>query len=80
MAKHFIESGCKCGMKVLYLKENSNVVQGREITVYIYKYTKEYEKEVFNLINLEGKEETIKLNKLMEHNERFWFKFIQKAE
>lgn len=44
--------------------------------MYIYKYADEYKKEVFNLTNLEGKEETIKLTRDMEHNEVFWFNFI----
>ena len=61
----FIEQECWEGMKVLYLKENTLVAKGREITVYIYRHCIQYGNE-FSMND--------------ERREDFWLQFLLESE
>jgi hypothetical protein len=69
----FLRNKCKSGMKVAYLKENSGIKTGREITIYIYKYDIKYSEE-----SEIGKEYILKESD--EHNDNFWLKIIKEIE
>jgi len=68
----FMNLGCRSGMKVAYLKENTNTARGRELTVYIYKYHEKFKESYIN--------EDHNLNLSDEHSEEFWINFYEIVE
>ena len=79
IAKLFVESGCRSGMKMCFYSVDNNFGHwsekqfGREITIYIYQYVKPYKAIVVD-------EPHLKLTRKLEHNQKFWEIFITEIE
>jgi hypothetical protein len=69
----FVKFKSRSGMKVAYLKENTKIARGREITIYIYKFDEEYRRS-----SEIGQDWSLDLAD--EHSQQFWFCFIEEVE
>ena len=68
----FIKMKCRAGMKVIYLREAVNPQLGREITIYIVKYSKQFDRSSFA-----GDYEVSIAD---EHSEDFWKEMVIEIE
>lgn len=59
---------CRAGMKTIYLKESVNPYVGREITIYIVKYSNEFKRSSFA--------GDFDVSIADEHSEDFWKEMV----
>jgi hypothetical protein len=72
IVKVLLENKFRTGVKTVYLKENSMVRKGREITVYIYKYIEDYSHSPIAI--------EYSLSYSDEHSEDFWLNIFKLIE